>query len=451
MAGFRDLMVTLMANRQKEAEAQREAPKQQAESAYYTVKAKELEQALADQQALRSRQDTLQPYYTVNGERPASFMDSIQPPGSNNFQLQQPTVQDRLGVMQDELAKQGRLEDLVKVVNLDDTLAQLKAKVQMGGGKPEEYYAQEYKITRMKEGAKVLSDAMKKGGKEYVAQILPGFTQAFPELGAIDPNRLNYDNGILTKELFTPDGAYMGSAVYADGSNAIHIVQPKDPKAEKLDEFTEFYNTYSLTHGKEGALSKWQEQETSRRKAGGTNISNVVGGKEDSEGVKALVKELPKYKVDAETAASGRTRLQKMLTLIDSGAAGSQGYAKSVAAPVLELIGIKTKGLTEAQLYQKLSKGLAGSLRLQTIGPGPTSNYEQDLLKQVSGGGATGEDAARELITYYIQEADKKIDIYNSTLDAVATAAPTTSKIYKKVAGAASGGQGKKADPLGIR
>lgn len=162
-------------------------------------------------------------------------------------------------------------------------------------------------------------------------------------------------------------------------------------------------------------------------------ITNNLTYNGDKKGIESLVSKLPDYMDAAQTAYGSKVRINKMLNLIKSGAAGSQGYAKSVIAPALNLLGYETKGLSEAQLYQTLAKGMAGSLRATIVGPGPVSNYEQDLLKSVSGGGTMGAVAARELLNYYDQEADRKINTYNSTLDSVSNVAPETAKAFKRI------------------
>jgi len=164
-------------------------------------------------------------------------------------------------------------------------------------------------------------------------------------------------------------------------------------------------------------------------------ITNNMTYNGDRKGIESLVGQMPKYMEEANVAVDSNARIGKMIGLLGKGAGGARGYATATVAPMLELVGVRSQGMTDAQLYQRLASTLAGSLRMQVVGPGPVSNYEQDLLKKVSGGGSIGSDAAKELLQFYKQTNDRKIDVYNNTVDSIGAVAPETSKVYKRIAG----------------
>ena len=184
-------------------------------------------------------------------------------------------------------------------------------------------------------------------------------------------------------------------------------------------------------------------EQVSAGPVGGTTV-NVGQNKLDIEAGKELIKNLPKLQKQADDSATAIDRIDTMLGLLSRGAGGRLGQAKAAVAPWLETIGISTKGLTEAQLYERLSTTLGGSMRMAIIGPGPVSDYEQELLKKVSGGGATAAAAAKELLDFYRKSAIRNIDRYNAAAKDISRESPMAGRLYTPI-------EYKKQDPLGIR
>jgi len=207
--------------------------------------------------------------------------------------------------------------------------------------------------------------------------------------------------------------------------------------APKEDTSTTEWETY-LSDGRKAnkpdsqILAEWDEREKGRKKAGATNL-NVNTGKADTTGLETVAKEMPKAKEAAESAASGREKLVEMKRLLEGGAGGASGFAKAKLAPWLESVGVTTQGMNDAALYQTLAQTLAGSMRLQIVGPGPVSNYEQGLLRKVSGGGIQATIATQELLNYYDKEATKKINSYNQTVDQLNRKMPETASFYPRI------------------
>lgn len=129
-------------------------------------------------------------------------------------------------------------------------------------------------------------------------------------------------------------------------------------------------------------------------------------------------KELPKLKADAALQGNQVQLIDKALALTSNGVTGKAGELKSWMAPWAEAMGIKDKKLSDAQLFTALTRVIVGPMRLDIVGPGPVTEYEQDLIKQVSGAGATLE-AARELLNAWRSRAIAKVENYNNTVKGV--------------------------------
>lgn len=168
------------------------------------------------------------------------------------------------------------------------------------------------------------------------------------------------------------------------------------------------------------------------------NTTTKIYNAAEQKGLEGLVNNMPKLQDEALSAYEGNQRIDKMVGLINKGAAGPKAYAKSVAAPMLGMLGIETQGMNDAQIYQTLSKTLGGSLRQQIVGPGPVTNYEQELLKQVSGGGPLGAAAAKELLNMYRQAGLRKIELYHTNIDAMNSFAPATAAAYRRLGAVAA-------------
>lgn len=147
---------------------------------------------------------------------------------------------------------------------------------------------------------------------------------------------------------------------------------------------------------------------------------------DNKQGLGEIVKLIPSILTDANSAQVGQSTIGKMKGLLKAGAGGARGYALTKVAPALQLIGIDTKGMNEAQLYQSLATNLGGSMRLQIVGPGPVSEYEQKLIAKVNGGGSTGAAAANELLDHYHTLAQQKIDLRDNLITATKSFAPQT-------------------------
>lgn len=159
--------------------------------------------------------------------------------------------------------------------------------------------------------------------------------------------------------------------------------------------------------------------------------------KAEAELFKTVVKELPPLKTQAFKASKGIDRINRMLELVDTGnVTGKGGQIKAGLAGWAEVIGVskeKLKGMSEAQLFQRLGRLIVGPMRLEIIGPGPVTDFEQGILDRMAGAGGMTASAARELLNHYIDLANENIELYNITVEGAAELHPRISKAFKRI------------------
>lgn len=146
-----------------------------------------------------------------------------------------------------------------------------------------------------------------------------------------------------------------------------------------------------------------------------------------------FIKQMPKAKQVAMDSNEALGKMAKMKALLDSGVGGSGARAKAWAAPILDMLGKNSKGLDDASLYDSLSQAIAGSLRMQTVGGGQITEYEQKLLQKVSGGGRMAPEAAKELVDYYMKQGMTRIEEYNAMADDFDEIVPKRKGTYRKI------------------
>ncbi len=151
--------------------------------------------------------------------------------------------------------------------------------------------------------------------------------------------------------------------------------------------------------------------------------------------------EIPKLKADAITQVNNIERINRALSLVETGVTGKGGQVKAFLAPYAEMIGVPSQNMDDSQLFQMLTRVIVGPMRLDIIGPGPVSEWEQKLMQQISGGGGAAKTAARELLGYYKKQAAAKVDNYNATLEGLSSIYPRVSEIHKPVGKKSAGPQ----------
>lgn len=164
-----------------------------------------------------------------------------------------------------------------------------------------------------------------------------------------------------------------------------------------------------------------------------TNINLQLGGLGQKEITKQVIQDLGPMKKEAVTASSTIGQIDLALKLVNKGVTGKAGQWKSFIAPYAEAVGYSGENLSDAQAFQLLTRAIIGPMRLEIIGPGPVSEWEQKLMQQISGGGGAAAPAAKQLLSHWRKLATGKVQNYNDTLSGMADIDPVVSKVYKPI------------------
>jgi hypothetical protein len=274
-------------------------------------------------------------------------------------------------------------------------------------------------------------------------QMFPGQIGQILEMGGPDmmktiaPKLVEKSMGGVGSEWDALSQAAQGSPV------AMKILEMrnkyKEPKPPTVHTFTEGDKTVEKQWNPE--TGAWDVVSSGPRYKPPTQGGNKL----DEIAAATLIRSLPKLKTSAIDAAANINRIDMMTGLLEQGAGGKIGQIKGKLAPYLESLGMDVGSLSDKQLYEVLAQSLAGSMRMQIVGPGAVSDYEQKLLQKVRCGGNTAIPAAKQLLNFYRQNALLKVNDYNDSIDQVSGVSPGTSKLYKKI------NIEKPNDPLGIR
>jgi len=174
-----------------------------------------------------------------------------------------------------------------------------------------------------------------------------------------------------------------------------------------------------------------QQRKESTAKASAPSVSVKVGGKIEEVQASAGIKNLEEGRKIARDARRAIDNYDNMLKLVAQGAAGPEANLKAKAAPYFKILGIEMKGASKAQEFQAKALALAGSMRMDVVGPGPVTNFEQEILQKAAGAGWTLAQTAQALIEEYKRQADIKIRTYNEDVDNFYASYPNQPRLFK--------------------
>lgn len=185
------------------------------------------------------------------------------------------------------------------------------------------------------------------------------------------------------------------------------------------------------------ALEQLRQEGANRRQ----DIKIHVGGggdgysKEERDIVKPIFSKMPELQKNAREAVFKIDQYKQLSNMLERGAGGIEGGLKAALAPIAEYMGVDSKGMSEAQAYQLIARAGAGSMRLQLIGPGQVSEYEQKLIQKLSGGDIRiSREAARDLFRFYSAQSRQSITNYNDSVDSLVKAGYSKiGDVYKKI------------------
>ena len=198
------------------------------------------------------------------------------------------------------------------------------------------------------------------------------------------------------------------------GASAYEMYQAATPKAAKAPEYgiKEVKEGDKLvTYITENGIPTVKFAEGIRGKGQTINVGANVPAKawETATGI---------YDQTQQDAGSlGRlTQMSKIVEEQGEAVLGLEGGVKRALAPIATMVGLDTTAMGDAQILKTLFSSEAGSKRLEVVGPGPVSEYEQKLLQDASGGKISSGEALKKLFKYNWEKITKKINKSNTRL-----------------------------------
>lgn len=246
-------------------------------------------------------------------------------------------------------------------------------------------------------------------------------------LASMDPMQ-----AAILKEISGIDfmGARRDSQPKMDEANLILRAQSGDQQAQAiLDAKADRAPTetglirLSLGSGPRAEEAKLMLDMMSQRKketaaAGATQVN--VNTKRQSAVVESFIQQLPEAYKEAVGDKSAIERIDASLDIVNRGGdsvTGLSGAIKSALAPYATAIGMNTDAMNDAQILQTLLDAGAGSLRLEVVGPGPVSNFEQQILQKVSGRKMSAAEGVKAILNYHRSSKVAKLKSLNERLD----------------------------------
>ena len=152
------------------------------------------------------------------------------------------------------------------------------------------------------------------------------------------------------------------------------------------------------------------------KKRSGTTIHTGDTASKLPEEALRSIKEL---EPEANTAAGTVRSLGQVVSLLNQHGDDITGWAgglKRMLAKPLSLIGKTPESFTDAELLKTITSKTAGSMRMEVVGPGPVTEWEQGILQMVSGGKLSAAEGVRRIVEGNIVEQSKKIRRYNNKI-----------------------------------
>ncbi|MFA7256043.1 MAG: hypothetical protein WC047_00510 [Kiritimatiellales bacterium] len=166
----------------------------------------------------------------------------------------------------------------------------------------------------------------------------------------------------------------------------------------------------------------FREFELTKAQAGAArNNTNInIDNKKQMSVVEPFLNKLPENYQAAVGDKMSISRIDQALEIVKKGGdsvTGLSGAVKSAVAPYATAIGMNTAAMNDSQILQTLLDANAGSLRMEVVGPGPVSNYEQGILQRVSGRKMSAAEGVKKVLEYHRGNKEEKIKSFNNQLD----------------------------------
>lgn len=181
-------------------------------------------------------------------------------------------------------------------------------------------------------------------------------------------------------------------------------IDPSDYTVESLSKFIKSQNPDDLVF---------------KQKDPTTEVNIDMGGKALNSFVSTQV---PVLYDAARAAIPAIERINKIEQIVDSqgeGVLGVEGAINAALAPLATAFNVNTENMDNAQLINTLFGAQAGSLRVDVVGPGPVTEYEQKLLAKASGKGIAAKSALKELLGMYRKRRIEEVQDANTRIGKV--------------------------------
>jgi len=170
----------------------------------------------------------------------------------------------------------------------------------------------------------------------------------------------------------------------------------------------------------------FREFELTKAQAGAarTNTNINIDNKKQMSVVEPFLNKLPENYQAAVGDKMSIARIDQALDIVKKGGdsvTGLSGAVKSAVAPYATAIGMNTAAMNDSQILQTLLDANAGSLRMEVVGPGPVSNYEQGILQRVSGRKMSAAEGVKKILEYHRANKEEKIKSFNNQIGKVST------------------------------
>lgn len=184
-----------------------------------------------------------------------------------------------------------------------------------------------------------------------------------------------------------------------------------------------FKDEYSRAAGRQLSLDELIGAKTKVAEAGRQTINLPKITLERESGlVEQGIKDIKESKKDVLMSRAAIDRIDQALAIVEKQGdkvAGVQGQIRRALAPFAKTIGMDVQAATDAQILDSLLTAGAGSLRSQVVGPGPVTNYEQEILQKVSGGRMSYADGIKAVLEEARNQHAGTIDRYNEQINTI--------------------------------
>jgi len=176
--------------------------------------------------------------------------------------------------------------------------------------------------------------------------------------------------------------------------------------------------------GRQPTLDEYLKFKQQIAEAGAPKMQMQMLNEKENTLVKKGLDILPDVKKEALASRQAIDRIDQALGILEKhggDVVGLPGTVRRWLAPFAKTVGMDVEKATDAEILHSLLTAGAGSLRSQVVGPGPVSNYEQQILQSVSGGRMSYAEGVKEILKYHRGMHAGKIDEYNEQVEAISS------------------------------